>query len=155
VNRWDKGYKSKPLNPEIYSPVQVLAAEGGLPAGHDAWRLSERDEARYVAGLTAQLLPEFGPPVRHVDDRVIRGSCDCGAKWRGELVCHCAACHLTFRSVNGFDEHRSAGRCRTAAELTKRGLEPNDEGQWRRPRPLDTIPGRTATDGNTTQATTR
>lgn len=142
MNVWEKGYKRKPLNPELYSPAQVLAAEGGLPADHAAWRLNEKDEARYFEGLITSPLPEFGPPVHHAEDRVVRGSCDCGARWRGELPCRCASCHLTFRSVTGFDEHRSAGRCRTTTQLAERGMEPNADGQWRHPRPLDSIPGR-------------
>jgi len=132
----------KPLNAELYSPAQVLASQGLLPADHAAWTLNERDEARYVAGLTVRLLPEFHPPAREVSDRVVAGSCGCGAEWRGELACHCATCHLTFRSVGGFDEHRVGGRCRTEAELTKRGLEPNADGLWRHPRPGNSIPGR-------------
>jgi hypothetical protein len=132
----------KPLNAELYSPAQVLASQGLLPADHAAWNLNERDEARYIAAMSIQLVPEFRPPTREAVERVVVGSCGCGTHWRGELVCHCAACHLTFRSGGGFDEHRTGGRCRTEAELTKRGLEPNAEGQWRHPRPLDSIPGR-------------
>ena len=68
---------------------------------------------------------------------VVPGGCGgCDAKWRGANFCHCATCHLTFRSVHGFDQHRDwrgDGRCRTAEELRKRGFEPDAEGTWRRP----------------------
>lgn len=82
-----------------------------------------------------------------------KGHCTrCGAEWFGSKICHCSTCHLTFTAVGGFDEHRTGKthhfdpaldtrRCRRPEELRERGLEPNDEGQWRRPRPLDTLPG--------------
>ena len=137
-----KGKQPKPLNPDLYSPAQIMAAKGKLPADHRAWGLNERDEARYLAGLLAEPLPDFNPPTRRAEDRTVHGSCSiCGTAWRGELVCHCASCHLTFRSVSGFDEHRTGGRCRTTAQLAERGLEPNADGQWRRPRPPESIPG--------------
>lgn len=67
--------------------------------------------------------------------------------YNGRGVSHCAACHLTFKSMAGFDEHRTYApapdyrRCRTADEMRERGYEPNDKGYWRKPRPADTIPG--------------
>jgi hypothetical protein len=57
----------------------------------------------------------------------------CGAQWRGQAIAHCAACHLTFSSPTGFDEHRTLGNCRTPDDMRKRGYEPNDEGHWRQP----------------------
>lgn len=148
MNPWDKGYRRRPLNPDLYSLPAVFAADDRLPADHAAWRLTERDEAKFIAAMGLDPLPEFRPPTgRQAEDRTVRGSCGCGAAWRGELACHCAACHLTFRSVSGFDEHRHVGHCRSEDELAARGLEPNELGQWRRPRPEETIPGRTATDG--------
>jgi hypothetical protein len=147
MNPWEKAYRPKPLNPDLYSLPAIFAADGRLSPDHAAWQLTERDEAKHMAaGMDP--LPEFRPSTgRHSEDRVIRGSCECGAAWRGELACHCGYCHLTFRSVTGFDEHRTAGRCRTTAELAARGLEPNEAGQWRHPRPEETIPGRTSSNG--------
>lgn len=58
--------------------------------------------------------------------------------------CWCSICGLHFTSVRPFDEHRTGDidhrRCRTEDELRERGLEPNQLGRWRRPRPLSTIP---------------
>jgi len=63
MNPWSKGYKPKPLNPDLYSLAQVFAAEGRLPADHAAWRLTEADENRYIEKLAAAVppLPEFEP----------------------------------------------------------------------------------------------
>jgi hypothetical protein len=93
------------------------------------------------------MLPEriAGKGVEIQPDDEIIGACRCGARWTGEAIAHCATCHLTFASVNGFDAHRDRrgeGRCRAPDELRKRGLKPNESGHWRRPRPLDTIPER-------------
>jgi hypothetical protein len=68
------------------------------------------------------------------------GSCyGCKATWTGYRICHCAACHMTFTAVGGFDAHRigrdDARRCLTPAELTDKGYEPNDRNQWRIPAP--------------------
>lgn len=144
--------KPKPLNPELYSLAQCLAAEGKLPADHPAWRLTAKDEDRFFAALAEiplRAIPELAPVVDGKDDRAVVGNCiQCGTYWRGALICHCATCHLTFTSVGPFDEHRYQGRCRTQAELTERGLEPNDAGQWRRPMPADRNPwNKEKTDG--------
>jgi hypothetical protein len=88
-------------------------------------------------------------PVEPMGDAV-PGVCKCGARWSGGNFCHCPTCHLTFRSVSGFDQHRDRrgeGECRSTDELRKRGFEPDADGIWRRPRPDDSIPGRTSTDG--------
>jgi len=81
---------------------------------------------------------------------VVPGTCACGARWRGANFCHCPTCHLTFRSVNGFDNHRDRrgeGRCRTPDELRERGFEPDGEGVWRRPMTTDIAWNREPTDG--------
>jgi hypothetical protein len=79
-------------------------------------------------------------------DKAVIGSCGCGARWAGENLCHCSVCHLTFMSVSGFDKHRvgpvGQTRCRTPEELTAVGMEPNESGHWRKPRPLETLPDR-------------
>ena len=90
------------------------------------------------------MLPEriVGKTVQALSDEII-GACSCGARWSGEAIAHCATCHLTFGSVSGFDDHRDRrgdGRCRKPDELRTRGLEPNDAGHWRRPRPPETLP---------------
>lgn len=82
----------------------------------------------------------------------IRGSCNCGTRWRGGNVCHCGTCHQTFRSITGFDDHRDHqgdDRCRDATEIRDRGYVPDDNGLWRRAeaRPTNTLPNRTADDG--------
>lgn len=72
--------------------------------------------------------------------------CVCGASWTGLGICHCPTqgCHLTFTSIRSFDEHRTGPtdtrRCMTIDELRVRGMEPNNNGQWRHPRPEDTQP---------------
>jgi hypothetical protein len=75
-----------------------------------------------------------------------RGHCaTCGAEWDGFKICHCSLCHLTFTAVGGFDFHRTGPaadrRCRTQAELTEKGYEPNSHGQWRKPAPADLFDG--------------
>lgn len=40
------------------------------------------------------------------------GHCSCGAVWRGEDICHCAGCHVTFATVALFAEHRRPTRTR-------------------------------------------
>jgi hypothetical protein len=77
-------------------------------------------------------------PAEPEDDQLYVGGCRCGARWQGEAIAHCATCHLTFASATGFDAHMDGRRepppgCRTEAELRKRGLEPNENGHWRRP----------------------
>ncbi len=57
----------------------------------------------------------------------------CGYKGRGFSLCHCPTCHLTFTAIGGFDDHRTAGRCRNEDEIRARGFEPNENGCWRRP----------------------
>ncbi len=139
-----KTEKRKPLDPELYSPAQCLAAEGRLPPDHAAWKLTRKDEERYFAALAEiplQAIPEIAPDGREKDDRTLVGGCgECHTCWRGRLICHCATCHLTFTSVGPFDEHRYHGRCRTEAELTERGLAPNAAGHWRRPMPASRNP---------------
>jgi hypothetical protein len=61
---WERGYKPKPLNRELYSLPQVFAAEGKLPRDHAAWQLTERDEGKYWNKLEEaafEPLPEFAP----------------------------------------------------------------------------------------------
>lgn len=79
-------------------------------------------------------------------DELLASCGGCSARWTGEDICHCATCHLTFTSVGPFDAHRdhstADGRCRTEDELCTRGLEPNESGYWRKPRPADSLPER-------------
>lgn len=63
----------------------------------------------------------------------------CDTTWTGLAVAHCAACHLTFGSVAGFDKHRVSGRCRSEYELTALGMAPNPFGRWRFPMSLDAL----------------
>lgn len=71
------------------------------------------------------------------------GGCD--TRWRSSTnIAHCRTCHLTFTSPAGFDAHRFDGRCRTIAEITSLGYEPNGQGHWRIPMPEDAITRRTA-----------
>lgn len=56
--------------------------------------------------------------------------CDtCGTQWSGLSACHCATCHLQFRSVSGFDLHRTGEgrerRCLTVEELSVRNPKNN------------------------------
>lgn len=85
-----------------------------------------------------------GKQLEPYGDKTVVGYCVCGARWAGENLCHCSVCHLTFLSVNGFDRHhnRREGRCRTPDELTALGMEPNELGLWRKPRPPETLPRR-------------
>lgn len=76
--------------------------------------------------------PNIVPDVPESDD-VIVGSCNCGVRWTGGAICHCASCHLTFTAVGGFDVHRVNGKCRTESELRDKGYEPNENGHWRKP----------------------
>lgn len=52
----------------------------------------------------------------------------------------CGACGTLFKSVSGFDDHRTGShpgrRCRTEAEMRTRGYEPNAAGFWRQPREM-------------------
>ena len=36
----------------------------------------------------------------------------CDHTWTGLLIAHCAACHETFTTVQGFDRHRDSDHCR-------------------------------------------
>lgn len=45
-------------------------------------------------------------------------------------MAHCSACHRTFGSVSGFDQHRLRGHC---AEPAERGLLLDTLGIWRLP----------------------
>lgn len=52
----------------------------------------------------------------------MRFRCSCGRAWGGLAECHCATCHLHFKSVSGFDRHRIGSdalwrRCLTPTEL--------------------------------------
>lgn len=74
------------------------------------------------------------------DDGVTRGHCpQCDARWTGDDVCHCAACHMTFTTLRGFDAHRTGSfepmrrRCRTENQLRAKGYEPNESNHWRKP----------------------
>jgi hypothetical protein len=46
----------------------------------------------------------------------------CPAGWYGGVVAHCITCHLTFATDAAFYEHRVRGRCRTRAEMHRRGM---------------------------------
>lgn len=52
----------------------------------------------------------------------------------GSSVCQCAACGEVFRSVTGFDRHRTGDvnhrRCLTVIEMLADGLTKNERGQW-------------------------
>jgi hypothetical protein len=70
--------------------------------------------------------------------------CDqCGRKFNGSDSGggHCAACHQSFRSLGGFDKHRTGRyqpnerRCLTPDEMTARGWVQGDSGMWRMPPP--------------------
>lgn len=87
-------------------------------------------------------IKHIGPKAPEPMGDVVPGACHCGARWRGANFCHCCTCHLTFRSVDGFDKHRDRrgdGRCRTPGELRERGFEPDAEGIWRRPMTADEL----------------
>jgi hypothetical protein len=68
----------------------------------------------------------------------------CDARWSGTSMAHCSACCTTFGSVAAFDRHRTGPlddrRCRDEAEMLGLGLEPNERGTWRTPRPVDSLP---------------
>jgi hypothetical protein len=66
----------------------------------------------------------------------------CAATWTGFKVAHCSACHRTFTTPAGFDQHRARrydtttgervmvrdyGRCYDPADT---GMTRNDRGQW-------------------------
>lgn len=78
-----------------------------------------------------------------ITEEVIVGTCRCGARWTGENPCHCATCHLTFRSATGFDRHRRGqvdhARCLTTVELSAAGMTPDPDGMWRVPMDTDWI----------------
>lgn len=145
---WDKHHKSKPLDPSLYSLAQRMAAEGLVPPDHPVWKQDERSEQRsYQLAAPEQLTQvkrvRVADPTDPVDDadESAPGTCTgCGARWHGLAIAHCPTCHMTFRSVSGFDKHRFNGTCRTAAEMRERGYEPNDDGHWRLPRPESTLP---------------
>jgi hypothetical protein len=52
----------------------------------------------------------------------------------GSGVCECAGCGERFKSVYGFDRHRTASqdarRCLAADEMRALGMFPNAHGQW-------------------------
>lgn len=90
------------------------------------------------------------------DDDTIRGNCNgCSARWTGERICHCSRCHLTFTSVGPFDAHQrwnyqtepARVKCLTPDELRDKGYEPNENDQWRKPRPIDTLPQKEPSNG--------
>lgn len=88
-------------------------------------------------------VPRIGRDLAAVEpaDELYVGTCThCDTKWQGESIAHCPTCHMTFRSVSGFDKHRFHGACRTPDEMRERGYEPNEDGHWRQPRPEDTLP---------------
>lgn len=145
---WDKTHKSKPLDPSLYSLAQRMAAEGLVPPDHPVWKQDERSEQRAFSQRTT---PESPTQVKRVkvtdpispveEDSSAPGTCSgCGARWWGLAFAHCPTCHMTFRSVSGFDKHRFNGTCRTPGEMRERGYEPNEDGHWRQPRPKDTLP---------------
>jgi hypothetical protein len=147
---WQRGWRPTLLDARLYPVAARLATEGRIPLDHPVWRQTVRSTAAYDAEVNQ---PDDVPALRRqLGERLpddtptlsggAGGSCSCGTRWTGLNVAHCAVCHLTFFSVNGFDEHRIGGRCRTEAELSERGLEPNDKGWWRRPRPIDSLPER-------------
>lgn len=101
-------------------------------------------------GIDLTGLRHIGGKVPEPMGDIIPGFCACGAQWRGGNFAHCPTCHLTFRSVNGFDRHRDRrgeGRCRTQEELRERGFEPDEGGIWRRPQTGDIHWNKESTDG--------
>lgn len=94
-----------------------------------------------------------GAPDVMVPDFKTAGRCSCGARWPGENTCHCSLCHRSFTHVNSFDQHQTGRihhldptqdtrRCRTEEELREAGMEPNEYGLWRKPRPHGSLPER-------------
>jgi hypothetical protein len=66
---------------------------------------------------------------------------DCCALPPGSVNCHCGRCHVTFATLESFDDHLVRPRrspeitgCRTPASL---GLIEDDRGTWRTPEGLD------------------
>ena len=59
----------------------------------------------------------------------------CREKWSGLRRAHCTACHRTFNSTGGFDDHRKNGKCLDPEDL---GMELRD-GIWARPMPESAI----------------
>jgi len=52
----------------------------------------------------------------------------------GGAACQCPTCDLFFRSVSGFDKHRTGDqdhrRCLTQDEMRAIGMVTNEEGYW-------------------------
>lgn len=59
----------------------------------------------------------------------------------GSARSQCGGCEKVFRSVNAFSAHRKDGKCLSDAALRKKGYEPNEQGIWRKPRPMDEVEG--------------
>lgn len=64
---------------------------------------------------------------------------DCGRDFNGSDASggHCMSCHESFRSLGGFDKHRTGRfepnerRCRTPDEMRARGWTVDDNHTWR------------------------
>lgn len=121
-----------------------------VDGGRAEWVDGNLDRLRLLVPARSLLT---SPKVPARTDRPVTYGCGCGTRWSALDVAHCAVCHLTFTSAGPFEEHRTGDthprdpakdtrRCRTPDELRERGMEPNDKGWWRRPRPADTLPGR-------------
>lgn len=59
---------------------------------------------------------------------------NCDAEWGGYRTAHCPTCHITFKSVSGFDAHRSGPAAeRFCLDPTTIGMAPDRNGYWRVP----------------------
>lgn len=81
------------------------------------------------------------PEAEQEDEALGSAMCNgCDNTWYGLRIAHCGACHLTFLSPTGFDEHRPAtGGCRATEDLRERGMEPDRHGYWRNPMPPEVL----------------
>jgi hypothetical protein len=103
--------------------------------GRAEWIDGSLDYFRYIPPFAGRLTARKVSEPTAAELRLGPRSCDCGARWQGESIAHCATCHLTFTAVGNFDYHRYRGQCRTAVELRAKGYEPNEEEHWRKPMP--------------------
>jgi hypothetical protein len=53
-------------------------------------------------------------------------ACRCGARWSSLFAAHCASCHLTFASVDGYESHQPEGVCVPPESVGLRF----DQGYW-------------------------
>lgn len=58
----------------------------------------------------------------------------CVTRWTSRSLCHCGACHASFRTLGGFDLHRRGGVCADPAGITGKDgeavLRLDDRGIW-------------------------